>query len=124
MAEGGIHSSLLEQLLDETPPLYEVCENARTSHWYNLGIELQLDEVKLEEIRHDAESDKRSRMYQLWLRSQPDATRRQLLTALRTKDVGEIVVARKYEEMLIEMVSLKFETELYLDTIMPSGSTY
>ena len=109
MAEGNIPSLLLEQLLDETPPLYEVCENARTSHWYNLGIELQLDEVKLEEIRHDAESDKRSRMYQLWLRSQPDATRRQLLTALRTRDVGEIVVARKYEEMLIEIVSLKLK---------------
>ena len=106
MAEGGIHSSILEQLLDQTPPLSEVCENARTSHWYNLGIQLQLDEVELEEIRSDAGSEKRSRMYQLWLRSKSDATRRQLLTALRTKDVGEIVVARKYEKVLIEKVSL------------------
>ena len=106
MAVGGVPSlSSLDKFLDQTPLLSEVCEHARTSHWYKLGIQLEVDEVELNEIRNDSGSDKRTRMYQLWLRTQPYATRRQLLTALRTKDVGEEVVASKYEQMLFDMVS-------------------
>ena len=97
--------SALSSMLDQKPPLSEVCEYARTSSWYKLGIQLEVDEVELKEIRDDTGSDKRTLMYQLWLRTQPNATRRQLLTALRTKDVGEEVVASKYEQMLFNMVS-------------------
>ena len=96
----------LSSVLDQKPPLSEVCEYARTSRWYKLGIQLELDEVELKEIRNDTGSDKRTQMYQLWLHTQPNATRRQLLAALRTKDVGEEVVASKYEQMLFDMVSL------------------
>ena len=74
-------------ILDQVPPLIEVCEHAKTSRWYQLGIQLELVEVDLEEIRNDTSSDKRSRMYQFWLCTHSDATRRQLLTALRSKDV-------------------------------------
>ena len=104
MATGGALSNL-DQLLDQKPLWPEVCEYARTSRWYKLGIQLEVDEVKLEEIRDDTGSDKINRMYQLWLRTQPNATRRQLLTALRTKDVEENTVAHNYEEMLMRMVS-------------------
>ena len=71
----------------------------------NLGIQLEVDEVELKEIRNDTGSDKRTLMYQLWLQTQPNATRRQLLTALRRKDVGEEVVAPTYEEMLFDKVN-------------------
>ena len=105
MAVRGPSFSSTDQLLDQKPPLSEVCEYARTSHWYQLGIQLEVDEVELKEIRNETGSDKRNRMYQLWLDTQPNATRRQLLTALRTKDVGEEVVALKYEQMLLDKVS-------------------
>ena len=93
----------LDSLLDSAPPVHEVCEHVRVINWYQLGIQLLLDGVELEEIRKDGE--KRVRMYQLWLRTQPDATRRQLLTALRSKDVGENAVADKYQQLLSQKVS-------------------
>ena len=103
----GSSFSSADQLLDQKPPLSEVCEHAITSHdhWYKLGIQLEVDEVELKEIRNDTGSDKGTLMYQLWLRTQPNATRRQLLTALRTKDVGENTVADNYEQMLFDKVS-------------------
>ena len=48
-------------MLDEVPQLYEVC---RTTHWYKLGIQLQLNTVDLDNIRSDsAVTDKLSCMY-------------------------------------------------------------
>ena len=73
------------------------------SHWYQLGIQ---DVIELEEIKNEARSDKRYRMYQLWLCSQLGATRRQFLTALRAKYVGDIAVEEICEQELIQMVSL------------------
>ena len=106
MAVGNPSSLTLDKLLDQKPPLPEVCEYVRTSRWYKLGIQLEVDEVELKEIRNDTGSYKRTLMYQLWLRTQPNATRRQLLTALRTKDVGENTVAENYEKILNRMVSV------------------
>ena len=88
-----------EKILDSKPPLAEICEHVRISKWFNLGVQLQLDDVDLEEIREDG-PDKRNRMYQLWLRTQSKASRRQLLDALRRRDVGEYTVADQYEEFL------------------------
>ena len=100
MAVRGPSLSSTDQLLDKKPPLSEVCEYARTSRWYQLGVQLQVDEVELKEIKDEPGSDKRTRMFQLWLRTQINATRRQLLTALRSKHVGEEEVALKYENMV------------------------
>ena len=88
-----------EELLDGKPPLAEICEHVRINKWFNLGVQLELDDVDLEEIREDG-PDKRNRMYQLWLRTQPRASRRQLLDALRRRDVGEYTVADRYEKFL------------------------
>ena len=52
----------LDSLLDSAPPVHKVCEHVRVINWYQLGIQLLLDGVELEEIRKDA--DKRDRMYQ------------------------------------------------------------
>ena len=80
-----------------SPSLSEVRKHA--SQWDQLGIQ---DVVELQDITNEAGSDEISRMYQLWPRSQ----RRQLLTALRAKHVGENIVEEIYEEELIQMVSL------------------
>ena len=103
MATGGLPSSLL----DDVPPLHEICNNARTSRWYELGIQLELDTMDLERIRNDpAVPDKLSSMFQLWLNKKAGtATRRQLLKALRTDHVGQNSIAESYEQEFKRMVS-------------------
>ena len=80
-----------------SPSLSEVRKHA--SRWNQLGIQ---DSIEFQEIRNELGSDKISRMYQLWSRSQ----RRLLLTVLRAKHVGENTVEEIYEQELIQMVSL------------------
>ena len=106
MAEGGL-SSLLSSFLDDVPPLREICNYARTSRWYELGIEIELGTTDLEGIKTDpAVPDKLLRMYQVWLDKKPrTATRRQLLKALRTDFVGQNNIAESYEQELKRLVS-------------------
>ena len=97
----------LEQLLDEVPQLHEVCNDVRTAHWYELGIQLQLNTVDLDNINDSAVTDKLSRMYDVWLNKRADtATRRSLLTALQTDHVGQKRIADEYKEKLMTMVSV------------------
>ena len=97
----------LEQLLDEVPQLHEVCNYVRTAHWYELGIQLQLNTVDLDSINESAVTDKLSRMYNVWLNTKGNAaTRRSLLAALQTEHVGQKWIADKYKERLITMVSV------------------
>ena len=112
----------LPSLLNDVPPLHEICNYARTSHWYELGIQLELDTTDLERIRTDpAVPDKLSSMFQLWLDKKAGiATRRQLLKALRTDHVGQNSIAESCEQELKRMVSTykvcKIITELlYVD---------
>ena len=105
MSTGGL--SLPSFLLNGVPPLHEICNYARTSHWYQLGIQLELDSVDLERIRTDsAVTDKLSSMYRVWFSKKArTATRRQLLKALRTDHIGQNSVAESYEQELKRMVS-------------------
>ena len=73
------------------------------NHWCQLGIE---DVVELEEIRNEARSDKRYGIYQLWFGNQHGVTRRQLLTALRAKHIGENTIEEICEQELTHMVIL------------------
>ena len=96
-----------EQLLDEVPKLHEVCNCVRTARWYELGIQLQLNTVELDEIRDSAVTDKLSCMYNVWLNKKGNAaTRRSLLTALQTEHVGQKRIADEYKDKLITMVSI------------------
>ena len=106
MATRGVFS-LPSSLLDDVPPLHEICNYARIGRWYELGIELELDSVDLENIRTDpGVTDNLLRMYQVWLdKKGGTATRRQLLKALRTDLVGQNRVAESYEQKLKRMVS-------------------
>ena len=105
MATRGL-SSLSSSLLDDVPPLDEICNYARTGYWYELGIQLELDSVDLERIKTDPVTNKLLCMYQVWLNKKAGAaTRRQLLKALRTDLVGQNNVAESYEQKLKRLVS-------------------
>ena len=91
-------SKSLEMLLDQQPDLKELTTHARTAAWYQLGVELELDNVNLRGCTDLA------RMYELWIQQKAEmATRRNLLTALRS--IRENNVARQYEDYLRTKVS-------------------
>ena len=94
-------------LLDDVPPLHEICNYARTSYWCELGTQLKLDSMDLERIRTDpAVPDKLTSMYKVWLdKKAKTASRRQLLKALRADHVRQNSVAESYEQELKRMVS-------------------
>ena len=76
MAVGSVPDYSLEFLLNQAPSLSEVCEHAITADLYQLGIQLQLDSVNLENIRKlSIECDKLSRMYDIWLNKGESQTR-------------------------------------------------
>ena len=85
--------------MDQQPPLIELVTHARTSEWFQLGIQLKLDNVNLEGC-----GDNLSRMYNLWIQEKAEtATRRNLLSALRA--INQNNVAKKYEDYLKTLVS-------------------
>ena len=95
-----------EEILEEKPTLDELCEHIHIgSKWYHLGIQLKLNSKKLEDI-HKLPDDsiyKTTKMFELWLDTKPDATRRQVINALRKE---EITVAHEYEQTLRKTSSL------------------
>ena len=87
----------LEMLLNQQPELKEITNSARTAYWYQLGVQLELDGVRLDECTDLA------RMYNLWIQQKAEnATRRNLLTALRA--IRENNVAKQYEDYLKELL--------------------
>ena len=66
----------------------------QVSDWYRLGLALTLSSHDLDIIEKDHRGDTRKqtcKMFDHWLRTQPDASYEQLIKALR--DVGEETVA-------------------------------
>ena len=97
------------QILEEKPTLEELCEHIHIgSKWYHLGILLKLNANMLEDIHKlpDDSTYKTTKMFELWLDTKPDATRRQLIDALRKEVIEEITVADEYEQMLRKSSSL------------------
>ena len=83
----------LEMLLDQQPELKEITNSARIAHWYQLGVQLELDGVGLDGCTDLAH------MYNSWIQQKAEnATRRNLLTALRA--IRENNVAKQYEDYL------------------------
>ena len=92
-----------EEILEEKPTLDELCEHIRIgSKWYLLGIQLKLSAKKLEDIHKlpDDSTRKATKMFELWLNTKPDATRRQVVDALTKEVIEEITVAHDYEQTL------------------------
>ena len=58
-----------EEILEEKPTLDELCEHIRIgSKWYQLGVLLKLNDVKLDDIHRLAEDStyKTLKMFKLW----------------------------------------------------------
>ena len=78
----------------------------RTAKWYNLGLQLGIDDTELEVIEkhnpRDLEACQRE-MFRTWLRTIPSPSYQQLVKALQT--VGEISEAdrlcKKYGKMSV-----------------------
>ena len=68
--------------------------NLRVSDWNRLGLALELDSYDLNIIEQDYQGDRRKqtcRMFEHWLKTQPDASYEQLIKALH--EVGDETVA-------------------------------
>ena len=113
-----------EEILEEKPTLDELCEHIRIgSKWYQLGIQLKLNAKKLEDIHKlpDDSTYKTTKMFELWLDTKPDATRRQVIDALRKEVIEEITVAHEYEQMLRKSSSLptsKYKNLLHIHHVI------
>ena len=96
-------TTAFESKLEEKPDLDELIQHVRVgSNWYSLGVLLKLDKIRLDDIRKmNEDSDfKASQMFELWLRTNPNATRRQVIDALKKEPVKEMTVADDYEKIL------------------------
>ena len=102
MAERNIS---FQKLLEGKPTLDELCEHIRIgSKWYQLGILLKLDPKELRDDIQKLPEDstyKTSRMFELWLDINPNATRRQVVDALRKEVIKEITIAHEYELVIL-----------------------
>ena len=98
-------------ILEETPTLDELCENVQiTTKWYQFGVLLKLDAKKLSDIDQwtkDADL-KAIKMFELWLNTSTNATRRQILETLRKEPIKEIAVANKYEKKLDDDIACEY----------------
>ena len=79
-----------------------------TTKWYDLGVELLAEEdVKaLDEIRSNYPRDASTcctKMFQLWLDRQPEASWRQLIEALREPNIELKELANTIEQKLISV---------------------
>ena len=93
-----------EKLLEEKPTLDELCEHIRIGDkWYQFGILLKLDSKKLNDIhRRPYDSTYNTlKMFQLWLNTNPHATRRQIIDALRKEVIEENTIAHEYELVVL-----------------------
>ena len=93
----------LEEVLNEKPSLHELCRDVPIStNWYMMGIQLELDVRKLNEIEELPKPVpyKVSKMYELWLDTNPHATRRQITETLKLEVVGQMSLSQQYETTL------------------------
>ena len=93
--------------LTEKPTLAELQEHVRTNKWHELGLQLHLDGISLDAIRlsNSTVEDRRREMFSLFLSTDTQATRKQILEAMRTKSVEEMSMADGYEKYLHQLFS-------------------
>ena len=103
MAVGGEFVSIIEEVLNPRPPIHELIEHVRIdAYWYKFGVLLKLDTSKLEAIRVMNEdcSFKATKMFELWLDTNPNATRKDIIETLRKPAIGMNTIAEEYERIL------------------------
>ena len=107
-----------QKLLEEKPSLYELCKHIRIgSKWYQLGIQLKLNAKKLEDIHKlpDDSTYKTTKMFELWLDTKPNATRRQVVDVLRKESMS---VAHEYEQILWKSCTSKYKNLLHVHLVI------
>ena len=97
----------MAQFLSRKPTLDELIKHVRiTKKWYKFGelLHLHADELDaIEELNQDRDADfKTLKMFYLWLDTNPNATRREVIEALRKDTIGESAVAEEYVKALKE----------------------
>ena len=72
--------------------------------WYEFGVLLELNSAKLDAIDKDYKESnmKTLKMFDLWLKTNPSATRKRIIDTLRTKAIGENAVAEEYKKASLE----------------------
>lgn len=86
-----------EEFLTCKPSLKELTEHVDLgTNWYKVGAVLGLDGRQLNSIQGDCTI----KMFDLWLKVSPGASRSTILQALRNVAVEENTVAFKYEKSL------------------------
>ena len=94
-----------EQFLNGKPSVHELYEHVRVgTNWQKLGVLLKLDTRKLNDIKLlNEDSDIKSlKMFELWLSSDPNPTRREIIETLKKPGISENAIAEQYKEMLPE----------------------
>ena len=97
-----------EAFLNDKPTLDELCKHVRIdAKWYKFGVLLKLDTTNLEGIRVMNEDSvfKTVKMFELWLKSNPIATRREIMEILKIEAISEITFAEEYNKALKESES-------------------
>ena len=95
-----------EYILGLKPSLSELCENVRVgTKWFNFGVLLNLNVNDLDDINSSYEGSdvKTTKMFDLWLKTYPNATRKDIISTLKKVTIGEITVADNYEMYLKEL---------------------
>ena len=101
----AVVSTYFDQFLNEKPTVHELYEHVRVgTNWHKLGVLLKLDITNLNDIRSlNEDSDfKALKMFELWLSSKPNATRREIIVALKKDAIGENAIAERYVSVLKE----------------------
>ena len=96
-------SMAAKDFLNARPTHHELCEHVRiAAKWYHFGVLLKLDTIKLDDIKRIyEESDMRAlKMFDLWLRTNPNATRKEIIDTLQKDVIGEVTIAKEYEKIL------------------------
>ena len=87
------------------PQLTDLIEHVGSfvsTKWYNLGLRLGVSDSILDSIEHDVRDCNSAcrKMFQAWLRDNRKRSWNDVITALKSKSVGENGVAEKSEEMI------------------------
>ena len=92
-----------QQFLNEKPTVTELLEHVRVdTKWYTFGVLLNLDTLKLDDISlmNEATDFKVLKMFELWLTTNPNATRREIIETLQKEAISESAVAEEYMKVL------------------------
>ena len=91
--------------MDERPDVAELVEHVPTNRWRELGLQLGISENLLEEIKlsHYSIANSRQEMYSVWLRTTPQASRKQVLSALKKTSVAEAFMAETYCKYILQL---------------------